>query len=607
MRWPLIIAAVLLSACATSSKNHESVDRDDSGAVLKYYNAMDYGATGDGSTGDLDEIQNTIDAAQLDGRGVVYLPPKVYNCESGVLSVTGSNIAIIGYGAQLLNARIDMGSGASNLSIIGVHLLDNTSSVNTYHLNISGTRFLLQDVMLEKSPNAGGYQAYLRQGSSFGMIRGLRTKGSNGIYIAGHDHDFMGCQLEAAGGDDAYVIKGGSSAGGFATYNITISGGSVRNHTSILSVGSEIGEYATDGDYTDLVRNVSVTGVAAYNCSHLVFIKPGALSADYRHGLVENIVVDSCTLLDPAGSLFNMGVRIWAGRGALVRNVLISNCQITARCDATPVTRCGVEITVKNLGAAATIQDVEIRNLSVVDSYSGVASGIGSAVGNPIDWGASIELENTAVGTIGRILMDGLHVHGTRTGGLYMGAGIAGPIILESPVFHSIAVSPPSSVGGGVYSSSPVSIHNADIESLSLRPIGASGLTSTVYDSEVATAYFGTVAAGSTAQRPIWSAPADCYVWKVEVVNHATVTQNNTDYLTLTLRNMASNTILAANTQATGGIAIAADSPVSLLSSTITDSDAYMTAGSVLRLDKTNGGAGRATDEMMVRIHYVRY
>ena len=71
-----------------------------SGSGLDWFNVMDYGAAGDGTTDDTTEIQAAIDAAISAGGGVVYFPRGVYVVGGALQDTSRSN-------AQLLLPRLD--------------------------------------------------------------------------------------------------------------------------------------------------------------------------------------------------------------------------------------------------------------------------------------------------------------------------------------------------------------------------------------------------------------------------------------------------------------------------------------------------------------------
>lgn len=78
--------ALTLSGAPTSNLHAATklyVDNAVGGGAGLYYNVLDYGATGDGTTDDKTAIQNAINAAD-DAGGIVFLPPGNYALSSGL-------------------------------------------------------------------------------------------------------------------------------------------------------------------------------------------------------------------------------------------------------------------------------------------------------------------------------------------------------------------------------------------------------------------------------------------------------------------------------------------------------------------------------------------
>ncbi len=404
------------------------------------------------------------------------------------------------------------------------------------------------------------------------------------------------------GGDDGYVIKGLAQ-----TYNISITGGTVRGHQAIVSIGSEVGTAGAAGDYSKYVRNVTVTGVAGYNCAMIAYIKPGAITADYRDGLVEDITISGCSLIDPAGFLYQSAFQILAGRGCIVRNVNISDCTIRARARTQSLTNAHIYIAVNNVGTAGTVEDIVVSNVSAVDVYDGVAND-GSHPGYPIDYAAFIECPTAGFGSIKRITVRDFFCRGTRIAGAYTGTLLTGPIRFERPIFRKIANNPPGGVQGGFYAGSEMGIYDAEVEAITGRAIGADGLTAATYKSQKQTFHCGIFAAGNNGQNSGFVAPFDCYIWKIEITNNGAIAQSDVDYTTIELRNMnTGNVLVSANTKVTGGIAVPDDTPISLSATTLVGANAILPAGSALRWAKTDTGAGKAVNSMNVVVHFVPY
>jgi len=121
--------------------------------------------------------------------------------------------------------------------------------------------------------------------------------------------------------------------------------------------------------------------------------------------------------------------------------------------------------------------------------------------------------------------------------------------------------------------------------------------------------YFGTVAAGSDDEKPVFVAPHPCQIVAASVVNASAIALNAADYLTLILTDKggdgtASNEIGKIETK-TGGQAFAAFDEVAF--QTLDATHRVLAEGDVVSLNKLSSGAsGKATDELIVKIEYKR-
>lgn len=591
-----------------------AVSRTVQSRLREKISVKDFGAVGDGVTNDAPAIQAAINEAEARGGCEVYFPPAVYYCNATVISVDGDGVFLNGYGAILQNARIRIESTATDTVIHGLKVTDNTASSGWYNLEVLGTRFLLQDLILDKTPISGGVMGYFRRQCSFGIIRGLRSYGSNGFFVSGHDLVFSGFEVESkgidgtSGTDDCFVMKSGDSTNpSVQTYNISISNGTVRGFYNIFAIGTEVGQFAVDGDYSNYVKNVSVTNVNAYNCVTLMYIKPGAGSGDYRHGMVDNVTMANCNLYNDL-PMINWPFEIRVGRGAIVRNVLVSNCNVQGRCDGTALTHSGIEITGMNLSASATIEDVVFENINIRDTYGGVANS-GPTPGEPFDWAIRVNRTSAANDTIQRVKFRGIKHYGTEQGGIVFENNPQGPVEVYDCDLLATGVNPATgSYRGitGLTSSTDAIIKNNRITTGgSQLPAGA---TTFAASGNVDVVTIGSAAAGTGLVAPIWTAPADSYVWKIELIDGTGITQNNADYLTFTVRNMVTGTDLpTANTTITTGINLAANTAVAMQTNAYTTTPTYFAKGTVMRFTSANTGAGRALSNMHARIHYVTY
>lgn len=121
--------------------------------------------------------------------------------------------------------------------------------------------------------------------------------------------------------------------------------------------------------------------------------------------------------------------------------------------------------------------------------------------------------------------------------------------------------------------------------------------------------YFGTVAAGSSDEKPVFIAPHPCQIVAASVANASAIALHATEYLTLILTDKggdgtASNEIGKIETK-TGGQAFAAFDEVAF--QTLDATHRVLAEGDVVSLNKvSSGSSGRATDELIVKIEYKR-
>ncbi|MCW3128486.1 MAG: hypothetical protein N2V75_00045 [Methanophagales archaeon] len=122
---------------------------------------------------------------------------------------------------------------------------------------------------------------------------------------------------------------------------------------------------------------------------------------------------------------------------------------------------------------------------------------------------------------------------------------------------------------------------------------------------------FGTVAAGTTDERPVFVAPYPAEIVAASLVNASAISKDATNYETFTLRDKggdgtADNVIGTITTQdVSGGQAFAAFDEVEF--STIDADHRILAEGDVVTLKKVPSGSGVGTDEMLVKIEYKRH
>jgi len=121
--------------------------------------------------------------------------------------------------------------------------------------------------------------------------------------------------------------------------------------------------------------------------------------------------------------------------------------------------------------------------------------------------------------------------------------------------------------------------------------------------------YYGTVAAGSDSEKPIFVAPSACYVFECHIVTAADIVQNDADYETFSIVDKGSDgtgadVIQSFHTKATGGKdvndfdAVAFDFEVS-------ETHAYLAKDDVLSLDTAHSGNGQGFTDLVVIVDYI--
>jgi hypothetical protein len=433
----------------------------------------DFGAVSEPGRDNTHAIQRAVDEVQSRGGGIVQIP-EIYECDTIVLG--GDGVTIRGSGGWLVNGRIAILEGRQGCRVENLGIVNRRADPSSFALDIAGHNCIFTNVTLIKDPIAGGYQMYLRQPASFCRFIGLRLKGSNGIMVAGHDHSFERFGLESTmsdrvGGDDAFAIK----ALGEPTYNITIRDGIVRGYSAIASFGSEIGTAGRSSNYEAFVRNVAIADVTADRCGSLAFFKPGALIYDWRDGLVENIRLERLRLTDERGERFTTGVRMIAGRGAIIRNVVGRQLEIQARAKTQGIQQtAAIDLVVFDEGAEASLDAIDLQ-LTFTDPFDG-ADHRADVPGFPVDHVVRIEKSNPRKGRMSGINLD-VAGRGSRIGGVLIGEGLDDAVTLRRTHLTRVGMHPPSSLGaGGIWSDSRVKLGDISVDSPLLPRFGGRAL-----------------------------------------------------------------------------------------------------------------------------------
>ena len=418
-------------------------------------------------------IQAAIDALGRAGGGTLLIPGRL---RCGTIVISGRNLLIQGQGGRLVDGRLVIRREATDIAVADLGLVDTRANPSSYLVDVSGRNCRFTNVELVKDPIAGGYQMYVREPASGCRFRGLRLRGSNGVYLAGTDHWFEDFEFESTmarhvGGDDAFAIK----AAGAATSNIVIRNGIVRGYSAIVSFGSEIGYSPEKGGRPGSVRDVIVENVAADRCSRLAFFKPGALDSDWRNGLVERVQLRNLSLEDRGGSRFRSGIQMFAARGAIIRDVQASGIRITARAADQGVTAtAAVDLTLLDRGAPAMIENVDLQ-VTFADPYAGAAHGP-RVPGFPVDDIVKIERMRNSRGRMAGITID-VEGTGSGLGGITVSEGLDGAVTVRRALLRRVGENPPANRRrAAIWSDSRLKLGEIKVESSLLAKLGGSGI-----------------------------------------------------------------------------------------------------------------------------------
>ena len=195
------------------------------------YNVTDtaYGAAGDGTTDDTEEIQGAIDDAAAAGGGRVYLPEGTY-VESGLQMKTGVWLLGDGHAATILKLKDASTAAAISLASAGVHSTrleafgilgnrDNQSSANArgiYYVNTgvpideSGAKHIFRDLHVEYT-YGDGVHLNITDGSCFLENVYVLHSNEKGMYLNLPDSIFVGCTTGQSGEEGMYIVTRGNN------------------------------------------------------------------------------------------------------------------------------------------------------------------------------------------------------------------------------------------------------------------------------------------------------------------------------------------------------------------------------------------------------------
>lgn len=488
-----------------------------------------------------------------------------------------------------------------------------------WNLEVNAEDCQVEGIRLNKVPDAGGYQAYVRKGARGIVMNRFSFRGSNGMFVEASDATFTNFDLVAreVGGDDCFALKAINGDG--ITRNVVIGNGRAKNFAYGLSIGSEIGTLAAnDPSFAKGVFDVVYSDVALENCSGVLFIKPGTVSIyDWRDGTVDGVTVSNVTLRDKTGLKFQRAVALTTARGGRIRNVEVSGVVVTARAytDGSLGPTVGTVdcYNIDYTGVSSGINAPDIRNVRVRmrfnDPFGGAATGPGTP-GFPVQYLARFENQTSGHGTMSKISID-IDGDGAKECGILIGAGLDNALTIERADIANCSMNPSSgSTQGGVIPLSSATVRNLRVGALSNGyPFGGPSFTGKRHKAQQTVIPVGDIPAGSGVVHDavVWVANRRSYIQYAYFVDAAGKPVHPTNFVTLDLINQI--TAGAFVTGATNSFTLNQHAQVGFyFTAAIGSANALsIPAGGAVRLRATGSGAGMALDDLRVVIGWIEH
>lgn len=282
-------------------------------------------------------------------------------------------------------------------------------------------------------------------------------------------------------------------------------------------------------------------------------------------------------------------------------------------------------------GQAIRVQEAQVRathaeiaDNSLVGGYQGL--GLNGTIGTSVTFnGAAITAANgasSATITITGWPVSLMDINGVVvvTGGTNFTTGTY-RIIAVDPVANTwslnavVTTAAGSGMTGTMALQPLLRVKNNIIKGFTNLAVTITGTIIDAIEADQATAYYGTVAAGTDDTRMIFVAPSDAYVYEVALVNASTIAQSDAAYTTYTVHargedGTGSAEVVSGTTQVTGGLPFTIYTPTRLQATPITDVDARLTkvtVGDVLTLLKQDTGTGQPSDQLITITRYIAH
>lgn len=536
------------------------------------------------------------------------VPPGTY--EMDLLGIETPNIWIDGQDSTFTEGgRITVSPDATGFRLLNARFyLDTASAIVTLNSSFGGW----SNVTFEKFGAGDGYMAVTEGGASDNVFTDTRFIGGNGMFIEGERLLFNGVHGvgRTAGGDDFLVFK----ARNRRTGDIKIVGAYAENYSNGFAMGSEIGTLgAASASRAGRVENVSVD-MLLKNCAYGGYIKPGAIDVaddppgtaaayDWRDGLVRG-VSGRIRMADPSGTKMRRGLVISPARNALVEFVDIK-LQGEGRFANSADTACWAHLFMPDStvyaapGSGGIARDIDIDVIGF-DPYGGLNGG-GASPGYPAMHGVFVEKQASGVGTVERVTITA-KIDGTKGAGINVSAGLDNAVTVKEFRGRTLC-NAPLSTQGGITTASIMRAPGRNVISMAnttYKPIVLTGSGDVIGRREM----MGLTGAAGVTVSAFRLFDTGVWLRKASAVSQTGVGASGTDYISLELRALSGtrNDGTAVSGNAFGGFntsatAITANVPFNLGAfdtSGSTYDDRFLSAGALLRAQKSGVGSGQA-------------
>lgn len=345
---------------ASSSSSSSAADS------FGWFNVLDYGAEGDGTTDDKVAIDAAIDALEAAGGGVLYFPANHY-VTTGRHTITGVPVAVIGDGIQATKITWDVASGGFKFEPVMAGAPGApTSQID--HVTMRGMTLMTNRV-------SGGTAVHFA-----GLVNGVsvqRQIAFSDLAIHSDDHNSTEAHYWTRG---MYLVN----CHGTSLLNVSILGSHLTSVANTSAVGIEI-ECSTSGtplrmDFSHLDINLYYKGV-------------------YAHGKMEGMHFNNVEVVECYYPMH------FAGSNSTdnIYGVFISNSHFSGYIDSF---------------RGEYAYGVQFSNSSLIRAISPSAS-------QALD-GNTISLTNTARSTVSGCVVQGTSIHGGNAAASENGVYLAG-------------------------------------------------------------------------------------------------------------------------------------------------------------------------------------